>query len=630
MIMPRFKAGLLACVCAAALGGGAALVPASASEPDPRWTWDLTTLYADHEAWDADRRAALDKARDLAALEGTLGDGSDAFLTAMRAMSDAWRTASRAATYAHLVADGDMVSSDGQRMRQQYISMVSELQQAAAWIDPEIIALGEERVRDYLDAEPELAPFRRRVETTLRRAPHTLGDEAERVLAAMGPTAQAPYAIYGLLSNTDIPRPTVTMSTGEEALIDMAGYARWRAAENREDRKAAFDAYWGSWEPFESSVGAGLNAHVQTATTEARLRGYDSALSAALSGDNVPDAVYRTLVEQANDALPVLHRYFALRGRMLGVENPAYYDIYPDLVQTGREYPIEDAIALTGAAIAPLGDEYVGLYQQAMSERWMDVHPRSGKTSGAYMSGGAYDAHPFVLLNHLDDFTSTSTFAHEWGHALHSVLANDAQPFETASYATFTAEVASTVNEFLLQEHMLANAATDEDRLFYLGYGLELLRATFFRQTMFAEFELALHETVESGEPLTGGRITEIYADTVRRYHGHEEGVLTIEDAYTREWMFVPHFYMGFYVYQYATSLAAAAYFTDAILDGDESVTEAYLDALRAGGSDDPYQILLDAGVDLAAPEPYQALVARMERIMDEMEEILSRREAAE
>ncbi|WP_429912696.1 oligoendopeptidase F [Glycocaulis sp.] len=625
LAMRRNIITLLACTAVIALAPASHAQDAPA--PDARWTWDVTALYADRESWDADRRTGLEQAGELAQLEGTLDDGPDAFLRVMQAYSDAMRTVMRVWTYAGLVADENLADPEGQALRQQAMALYSEISQAGAWIDPAIIALGEETVWSYFEAEAELAPFRQMVRTTLRQGEHTLSDQTERALAALSPATSASYTIYGQLANSEIPRPTITLSDGTELLVNSAGYARGRALDNREDRIAVFDAYWGSWQPFTGSVGAALNGHVQNAVAQSRLRGYDNALSAALSGGNVPEEVYRTLVAETNAALPVLHRYFALRARLLGVEDPAYYDIYPDMVAIDRDFGIEDSIELTRASLAPLGEDYVAMYSDAVSQRWMHVYPQTGKTSGAYVSGAAYDVHPYVLLNHQDDYSSATTFTHEWGHALHSVLANEAQPFETARYSIFTAEVASTVHEFLLQEHMLETAQTPQERLFYLGNALELLRATFFRQTMFSEFELAIHETVERGEPLTGSAITAIYADVVRRYHGHDEGVMQVDDLYTHEWMFVPHFYMNFYVYQYATSLAAAAYFTDLILEGDEEALERYLGALRAGGSDDPYQILLDAGVDLATPEPYRVLVERMERTMDEMEAILAEME---
>jgi oligoendopeptidase F len=324
-----------------------------------------------------------------------------------------------------------------------------------------------------------------------------------------------------------------------------------------------------------------------------------------------------------NKALPTLHRYFRLRARMLGIEQMHYYDIYPPLVSLDKTFDIETTKEITLDAMAILGDDWVEMQRNAIDDRWMHVYPQQGKRSGAYMQGSAYDVHPYLLLNHNDDFDGLSTFAHEWGHAMHTLHAREAQPFETADYATFTAEIPSTSLELILQEYMTENATSTDEKLFYLGYGLENLRGTFFRQTMFAEFELSLYEAVENGEALSGERISEMYGDIVRRYHGHDEGVVIIDDLYTNEWMFVPHFYYNMYVFQYATSLTAGTALYAKIAEEGQAGVDNFRNLLRAGGSDYPYNILRKAGVDLATPAPYEAVVDRMNAIMDEMEALL-------
>ena len=312
---------------------------------------------------------------------------------------------------------------------------------------------------------------------------------------------------------------------------------------------------------------------------------------------------------------------------MLGVEQMRYYDIYPPLVSLDRKFDIETSKRITLEAMALLGDDWVSMQREAIGQRWMHVYPQQGKRSGAYMNGSAYDVHPFLLLNHNDDYDSLSTFAHEWGHAMHTLYAKQVQPFETADYATFIAEIPSTSLELILQRYMLEHATTVDEKLFYLGSALENLRGTFFRQTMFAEFELALYEAVERGEALSGTRISEIYSEILKRYHGHDEGVVVIDDLYTNEWMFVPHFYYNMYVFQYATSLTAGtALYAKIVNEGAQGV-ENYKNLLRAGGSDYPYRLLVNAGVDLATPEPYLAVVAQMNAIMDEMEALLGQRD---
>jgi oligoendopeptidase F len=311
---------------------------------------------------------------------------------------------------------------------------------------------------------------------------------------------------------------------------------------------------------------------------------------------------------------------------MLGVKEMRYYDIYPPLVGGGREYPIDEAVQLMLDSVKPLGDEYVAAMKKGIEERWMDVHPRPRKQSGAHMAGAAYDVHPYLLLNHNDNYESVTTLAHEWGHAMHSYFSNRTKPFPTARYATFTAEIASTTNEGLLLDHVLRTAKNDDERLLYLGSALEGLRGTFFRQAMFAEFEQKVHAMVDAGQSVTGQQLTQIYGEILRRYHGDAQGVVKIDDLYAIEWAYIPHFYRAFYVFQYATSIAAGSIFADAILQGRPGAREKYLKLISAGGSDYPYELVKAAGVDLATREPYDAIVARMNRIMDEIEALLARR----
>jgi oligoendopeptidase F len=344
-----------------------------------------------------------------------------------------------------------------------------------------------------------------------------------------------------------------------------------------------------------------------------------------MTAENVPQSVYRTLVDVTNANLATLHRYLALRGRMLGISDLAYYDLYTPLVTTDLTFPIDQGKTLVLKSVAPLGEGYVATVKDGFENRWMDVFPREGKRSGAYSAGSAYGVHPFVLMNYNDNYDAVTTLAHEWGHAMHSHLANEAQPLATADYGIFVAEVASTFNEALLLEQMLADASSDTERLFYLGSALETLRGTFFRQTMFAEFELTVHELAEKREALTGARFSEIYLELVRRYMGHDKGVVTVDDAYAVEWAYIPHFYYNFYVYKYATSIAASSLFAKQVLDKETGAKERFLSVLKAGGSEYAYTLLKDAGVDLATPAPYEALMAQMNSIMDEIEAILSK-----
>jgi len=522
-----------------------------------------------------------------------------------------------------LSADEDLRIAEMQENRQLAQLMFTRLSEAVAWYRPEVLRVGRERIMGYVDEEPRLEPFRHDLDDLLRRAPHTLGDETEQVLAAAGQPLGAPYNVYGLLANSDIPWPTVALSNGEEVRLDSQGYSVHRQSEIRADRQTVFDAYWGKWTEFRSTIGTTLSAHLQAQVFLSRSRAYGSVLERELFDDDMPPAVYHTLVAEVNAALPTLHRYFGLRQRMLELDEMRYYDIYPPLVSLEREFTFEDAKQITLDAMSVLGDEWVQRQRAAFDHRWTHVYPQQGKRAGAYMAGSAYDVHPYLLLNFQDDYESVSTFAHEWGHAMHTLYSQESQPFETASYATFIAEIPSTTLELILQQYMVDHAATPEEELFYLGSGLEHMRGTFFRQTMFAEFELSLYEAIERGEALSGQGISEIYAEILKRHHGHDDGVVRIDDLYTNEWMFIQHFYYNMYVYQYATSLTAGTALFERIRSEGEPAVERFKDLLRAGGSEYPNELLLAAGVDLTSPEPYRALVGRMNEIMDRMEVLL-------
>ena len=373
-------------------------------------------------------------------------------------------------------------------------------------------------------------------------------------------------------------------------------------------------------------MGVTLYESLKKDSAYAKVRKYPDSITRSLDRNKLPVAVYDTLIAQTNANLPTLHRYFRLRAKMLGVTDMRYYDIYPPLVSSELKYPIDEGKRLMLEAVKPLGAAYVAAVAEGFKDRWMDVYPRPRKPSGAHMAGAAYDVHPFVLMNYNDNYESVTTLAHEWGHAMHSYLSNKAQPFATADYATFVAEIASTFNEALLLDHVLKNAKTDDERLLYLGSALEGLRGTFFRQAMFAEFEREVHARVDKGEPLTGDQLTKIYGEILRRYHGEKQGAVKIDDLYTVEWAYIPHFYSAFYVFQYATSIAASSLLADAILQGKPGARERYLKLISLGGSGYPYELVKAAGVDLATPAPYDAVAKRMNRIMDEIEAILAKR----
>lgn len=608
------------------LAGLLVVLPAwSQSDESLRYEWDLTDLYPNVAAWED---AMSDVAARIAALpdyQGTLGDSAEAMLGALREISDTNKETARAYVYTSLERDADQRQADTQARFARARQLYSDLEESTSWISPEVLALGAPTVRQYIATEPGLADFEFMLNDILRQAPHTLDQQTEAILAQAGLVLSSAEQIYGNFANADIPWPSVTLSEGQEVTLSQAGYSRWRSAANRDDRKLVFDTFWDTWNQYSDGMGATLASEVQANLFTARVRNHDGVLAHNLFDDGLPPEVYTQLVTQVNDALPIFHRYLQLRGRMLGVEDLRYYDIYPPLVEVDTGvFDLERSEEITFAALQPFGQRYLDLLEYGLSQDWMHSHPQPGKRSGAYMNGSAYDVHPYVLLNHNDDYNALSTFAHEWGHAVHSLLANENNPFENAYYSTFIAEMASTINEILLEEYMIENARSDEERLFYLGNALESIRGTFFRQTMFAEFELAIHEAAENGEPLTGPRLTELYSELLKRYHGHDQGVLTIDEPYAVEWAYIPHFYYDFYVFQYATSITGAAWFAEQFLAGDTAVRDAFIQVLSAGGSDYPHNILRDeAGLDMTQPEAYEPVLRRMNNLMDRIEALL-------
>lgn len=593
---------------------------------DPATTWNLADLYPSDAAWRDEYTRVQQATSTLSRYKGTLGRSAAGLYAALDAISNVNRTYQRLAVYASLRADEDLRVAANQEREQQVRALGTQIGEQTAWLAPELLSVGETKLRRYVQQHAQLrARFDLFIDNTLRGKPHTLGIEAEGVLAAAGTVLQQPSDIHGQLANAELPFASVTLSTGEQTKLTSANYEKYRQVGNRADRKQVFDAFFGSWKQYEGTLGASLTTQLMGDVFSAKVRHYNSALAAALFPDAMPESVYRTLVREARQSLPTLHRYLKLRKRVLGItDDLRYYDNYPALFPLAKEpvFGLEDSSRITQAALAPLGEEYLGLLRRGLSGRWMHVYPAAGKRAGAYMNGSAYDVHPFLLLNHNDDYATLSTYAHEWGHAVHTLLANQAQPFEKANYSTFIAESASIGNEMLLADYMVSNAKTRAEKLYYLGSALEDIRQTFFRQVMFAEFELAAHEELEQGRPLSGARLSELYCSLLRTYYGEAEGVMKIDPAYCIEWAYVPHFYYNFYVYQYATSMAGAAWLTEDILKQGDTARDRFLTLLRAGGNGYPYELYKQAGLDMASAAPYQALVARMNRIMDDIEKL--------
>ncbi|MEO7709807.1 MAG: M3 family oligoendopeptidase [Caldimonas sp.] len=587
--------------------------------------WRLSDLFPSIAAWQAEAQQVEARAGDLAPCRGHLGDSARRLADCLDLNAALAERMERLSAYAALLSDEDTGLSAPLELRQRAELLSSRLDEANAFLRPELIALGRAAIERFSAEEPALRKHRQPLNVVLRGAEHTLDARGEALLATLGPVTGGGAAAYSILADAELPWPKVRLADGTEVVLDQAAYTQHRSSIDRAERQRTMQAFFGTWKSFERTFGVTIYQSLKRDAAYAKLRGYPDSLAHRLDSDNLPRAVVDMLVAQTHANLPTLHRYLRLRTRLLKLSDPGYHDAYSPLTQTRPKFPLDRSEALMLAAVRPLGEAYVSTVSGGLRAGWMDVYPRPRKRSGAY-AWGAYGIHPYLLLNHNDDYESLTTLAHEWGHAMHSHLAQQTQPYVTADSATFVAEIASTLNEALLVDHLLKTARSDDERLFYLASALDNLRATFFRQAMFTEFEREAHARVDRGETLTGESLSRLYLDLLRRHHGHAAGVMRIDDLYGVEWAYIPHFYNPFYVFQYATSIAASSLLADALLSGDPGAAQRVLDLLRAGGSADPYDLVKSAGVDLASEAPYRALFARMNRLMDEIEAIEARR----
>jgi oligoendopeptidase F len=514
-------------------------------------------------------------------------------------------------------------------MRQEMIELAATVGAESAYIEPEVLQFKPGTIERFLQSEPRLKTYRFYLEDIARRAPHTLGPAEEKILADVAPLGGSPSSVYSILTNADFPYPSVTLSDGRSVKLNQANFTAHRASANREDREKVMAAFFHAIGSFSRTLGTTMYGNVQKAWFFARTRGYTSSLEAALGDPNIPVSVYSRLIDGVNRNLPTFHRYLELRKRMLGLKELHYYDLYAPLVRSvSLTYSPEDAQKHILAAVAPLGADYVAVLQRAFNERWIDLYPTPGKRSGAYSNGGAYDVHPYMLINYNGKYDDMSTLAHELGHTMQSYYSNRTQPYALSDYPIFVAEVASTFNESLLIDYMLKTITDDDSRLSLLGSYLENIKATVFRQTQFAEFELRMHELAQKGAPITGDALAKLYLEITRKYYGHDRGVSVVDDYIAHEWSYVPHFYRDFYVFQYATSFTASEALAQKVKAGDQAAVSRYLAFLAAGGSKYPIDLLEDAGVDMTTDEPLSLTMKEMNRVMDEMERLLARRPA--
>lgn len=594
------------------------------SKVPAQYKWDLTALYPTDQAWRSEKEKLVTELPKLKEYQGTLASSAQRLADALETRSRIAKELSRLSTYAGLISDQDTRVSAYQGMRQEVVQLWSTFDADGAFIAPEILKMDNATLQRFIIQEPRLQIYRLYLDNVTRSRPHILNEAEEKLLATSRVMASGPSSAFGIFSDAEFPYPTVVLADGKTAKLNSATYELHRSSPIREDREKVMASFFSAFGGYRGTIGSMMDTSIQASIFYAHARNYDTTLDAALEDPNVPTSVYTKLLEGVNRNLPTFHRYLKLRKRMMDLAVLHYYDLYAPLVKSANtEYSIEEAEKNILAALAPLGTEYAAGAKRAFSDRWIDFYPTEGKASGGYMTGEAYDVHPYILVNYNGKYDDMSVVAHELGHSMQSYFSNKAQPYPLASYPSFVAEVASTFNEALLIDYMLKNTKDSATRLSLLGKYLENFKLTFFRQTQFAEFELRLHQMAEKGQPLTGDSISKLYTEIAKKYYGSEQGVCTVDDYVAYEWSFIPHFYANFYVYQYATSFAAASALSEKVLSGEPGATERYLKFISAGGSKYPIDLLKDAGVDMTTDEPLDLTVKKMNRVMDEIEELL-------
>ncbi len=587
-----------------------------------RYKWNLKDLYPSRAVWERDLKKLRGEARAFSRRRGTLKKSAGQLAEGLDRLFALTRRLYRLHVYALRYHDQDARVTAGQVLKDRVQKAAMEVGAALSFVEPEILGIPPRRLSTWLKTK-RLKTYRHNVRNITRRRLHILEPEREELIARVSVLAAVPSDVYQALSTVNLPYPEVELKTAGRVTLTAPRYNRYRALRDRGDRLRVFRAFWGLHAEFKEAFAALLSGAVSRDRYYAEARRYKSDLQASLDNSRVPVSVYTNMIEQVRAGLPLLWRYLKLRKQALGIGDLGYHDLYASMVpEVEMQIPYPEAQDTVLESLGPLGGEYTDALRRAFGQRWTDVYPAPGKRSGAYSSGDAYDVHPYVLLNFNDDYQSMSTMAHEYGHALHSYFANRSQPFHLADYSIFTAEVASTVNENLLRLHLVGREPDRKVKAFLLGQHLENFRTTVFRQCLFAEFELKIHEMVQADQSLTADGLGELYLRLLRKYYGEAQGVIQIDPLYAVEWAFIPHFYYNFYMFQYTTSFIAATAIAERIYAGDARARDRYLKLLKAGGSRYPVQLLKTAGVDMQKAAPYRRAFASMKRTLEEIEEL--------
>ena len=591
------------------------------NEINEKDTWDLSTIFETDQKWEEELALLTEDTKEAASLEGHLLDSAKSLLNITERYLDLSRRLEKLYVYAHMKNDQDTRVAKYQEYYAKAMTLYSQLDQVFSFYEPEFMAITEEQYQNFLAEEPKLQPYKHFFDKLLQNKDHVLSQREEELLAGAGEIFGAASETFAILDNADIVFPFVKDEDGNEVQLSHGVYMRLVESKNREVRRGAYEALYSTYEQYQHTYAKTLQTNVKVQNYRAKVRNYKSAREAALAANFVPESVYDNLVSAVRKHLPLLHRYLALRSKILGIPDLKMYDVYTPLSSVEYSFTYEEALKKAEEALAVLGEDYLSRVKRAFSERWIDVYENQGKRSGAY-SGGSYDTNAFMLLNWQDNLDNLFTLVHETGHSMHSSYTRETQPYVYGDYSIFLAEIASTTNENILTEKLLQEVQDDATRFAILNNFLDGFRGTVFRQTQFAEFEHAIHQADQNGEVLTSELLNNLYADLNQEYYS-----LSKEDnpQIQYEWARIPHFYYNYYVYQYSTGFAAASALAEKIVHGSQEDRDRYIDYLKAGKSDYPLNIMRKAGVDMEKEDYLNDAFAVFERRLDEFEALVEK-----
>lgn len=577
-------------------------------------------MYPSINKWEEDYKWVKEHLPALEEYRGRLTNSAEDLLHGLNIYIGLMEKVEKLFVYAHMLKDQDNANTKSQGLLDRAQGLAVEYDSAISFLVPEILEISEEKLNEYISTLEGLKSYKHFLGDLMRKKKHILSEKEEKILAMAGEVANAPGDIFSMVNDADMRFPYITNEDGQEVELTHGRYIQFLESKERKVRKQAFKALYETYGKQKNTIATTFNYSIKKDLFFSKIRNYPSTLEMALHGDNIPISVYDNLIKAVEENMDALHRYVSIRKKALKLDELHMYDLYVPIIQDiEMQIPYSQAKEMVAKGLEPLGDKYLNILKEGYNSGWIDVLENQGKTSGAY-SWGCYDTHPYVLLNYQENVNNVFTLAHEMGHAIHSYLSNKKQPYISANYKIFVAEVASTLNEILLTNYLLETLEDDQQKAYVLNHYLEQFRGTVYRQTMFAEFERIVHSMAERGEPLTVDSLSEIYYNLNLKYYGPE---MVIDEEIALEWARIPHFYSSFYVYKYATGFAAAAALARQILDQGQPAVERYLDFLSSGGSDYPIELLKKAGVDMTSPEPVDQALETFATLVGKMEQLI-------